>query len=83
MTWNHRVMKDAKTGELIITEAYYDEDGKVVAWTDTDSKGHAPWGENLEEIRWVIEHMLKACDLPVLDEAEMLRELEESSQETG
>ena len=78
-------MKDAKTGELIITEAYYDEEGNVVAWTDTDSRGHAPWGEDLAEIRWVIEHMLKACDLPVLDEAAMLKELEEgeASQETG
>ncbi len=77
MSWNHRVMKDANSGEYIITEAYYDDEGNVVAWTDTDGKGHAPWGIDPEELRWVLEKMLQAYDLPILDEAEMLKEMEE------
>lgn len=77
MTWNHRVMKDANHGHLIIVECYYDNEGNVNGWTDTDGKGHSPWGEDLDEIRWVIERMLEACDKPVLDEAQMLKDLEE------
>lgn len=75
MSWNHRIMKDAKWGHLIVTECHYDDDGNIEGWTDTDGRGHSPWGEDLDGIRWSIEKMLLACDLPVLDEAELLKEM--------
>lgn len=75
MTWNHRIIKDAKTGHFIITECYYDKDGNIEGWTDTEGQGHSPWGEDLDEIRWVLERMLRACELPVLDEAELLKNM--------
>lgn len=75
MTWNHRIMRDAKSGDFIITECYYDKDGNIEGWTDTDGRGHAPWGTDLEDIYWSLESMSRARSLPVLDEAELLRDM--------
>lgn len=80
MTWNYRIIKDAKYGHYILTECYYGKDGEIEGWTDTEGKGHAPWGENPQEICKVLEMMLQACERPVLDEAELLRKFEESEK---
>jgi hypothetical protein len=70
MTWNHRVVKRTYSTEkysedyFSIHEAYYDENGKIFAITDS---GVPPGGESLEDLKWSVEQMKKALDHPVLD----------------
>lgn len=72
MSWNHRIVKrsDARgteSGEwFTICEVYYNEDGTNAAHT-VDAVGVC--GESVESLRWTLEHMLKALDAPILDEA--------------
>lgn len=65
--WNHRVVRreHVDTGEVTfaIHEAHYDE-VKVEAVT---SEPIDVSGESVDDLRWVLEHMLKALDKPVLN----------------
>lgn len=76
--------------EFVIAEVYYDcehgckkkihKDSQIEGWvtggeTDNDAQGMRPWGGDVAELRDVLESMLTACDKPVLDEAELLRNL--------
>lgn len=63
MTWNHRVMRYAD-GSLGIHEVFYNDDGNPVSWTE-EAIGVA--GDNLEELREELTHMLRALDKPILD----------------
>lgn len=68
-TWNHRVMRHAAGTDneyLAIHEVYYDnEDGKEkLGWTQNPISVS---GENLDELRWVLERMLRALDHPILE----------------
>lgn len=88
MSWNHRVMKTANPfgDEYVIAEVYYNEqdDGTEVieGWaigTD-DYRGMKPWGDSVEELHWVLQRMIEACDKPVLDEAELLARVEQDER---
>lgn len=74
MHWNHRVIKrtDKSTGEdyYAIHECYYGvegEGGERVGWTKDPI---APQGESLADLRWCLEHMLKALDKPIIEDNE-------------
>ena len=70
MTWNYRVMRygvlEQQTARHThgIHEVYYDDDGKVNAWTDRPVSLTA---FGLDDLRWRAEEILKAFDEPVLD----------------
>lgn len=68
MSWNYRVFKqiDEYSGDAwySIVEAYYDADGKPDGYTDPIPCT----GSSIEDLRWVLEKMLKALDEPVLIE---------------
>ena len=63
MSWNYRVVKD---GEFYsIHEAYYNKgNDKARSITETSV---LPVGEDVKELRWILERMLEALDKPVLD----------------
>jgi len=72
-TWNYRVLVDAGRTTFSIHEAYYDCDGTHDG--EPCSRDHVPhsWSENsfesaedLEELRFRLEAMLKALDRPIL-----------------
>lgn len=79
MGWNHRVMRhppDPALGEreawYAIHEVFYasDEvDDRVVDSSQTRYTADpiAPWGEDVDELRRVLEQMLAALDKPVLE----------------
>lgn len=79
--WNHRVIKKthrSKFGdELIfqIVEAHY-EDGVAVDAIPSGVTVDAitPQGDTLAELKWELEHMLKACEKPVLDGDKLFQE---------
>lgn len=64
--WNHRVVKrthDCGAIEFAIHEAHYDEN---VAESITVNPT-APMADSVDELRRVLEQMLKALDKPVLN----------------
>jgi hypothetical protein len=62
MHWNHRIVR-TEDEYLGICEVFY-EDGKVLAHTDP-----LPiTGEDIEELRETLQHMLDCLDKPILDE---------------
>ena len=66
MSWNHRVMKmkDEEDDYYQIHEVFYDKEGNVESYT---KNGVTVGGNNIEEVRWVLQEMLAALDKPVLD----------------
>ena len=64
--WNHRVLVDGSGCSII--EVFYDKDNRITSW----SRPHAPWGEDVEELRADLELQatafkyaaIKAEDLP-------------------
>lgn len=71
MYWNHRVFKTNNPHgvEYEIREVYYEDDTEdIIAYTE---KGHTPWGVDIDDLRWVLEHMLASLERPVIDEAEL------------
>lgn len=71
MSWNHRVVKRTWKNEgreddhmYGVHEAYYDENGKVFMITDNPT---APSGDNMEDLKENLEHMVKALEHPILD----------------
>ena len=72
MTWNHRVVRreypEAASEEdrvlYGIHEVYYDEAGVCDA---TTVEPEPVIGTSVDDLRWTLEHMLRALDKPVLD----------------
>ena len=66
MTWNHKVIrKQDGRGEYYyeIHEVYYEKDG--LSWI---SAPRTPLGDTLDDLKEILERMLKACDKPVMVE---------------
>lgn len=68
MGWNYRVLRYSN-GELGIHEVYYDEAGNPTSCTE-DAVG--PGGDDLAEIRAVMEDMKSALAQPILDYADIV-----------
>ena len=66
MSWNHRVMKmkDGEDDFYQIHEVFYDKEGNVESYT---KNGVTVGGNNIEEVKWVLQEMLAALEKPVLD----------------
>lgn len=65
--WTYRVSKqELKNGEILfsIREFYLDDANEPTSWTEGSIE---PVGYTLEELKWELTHMLKACDKPVID----------------
>lgn len=62
-TWNYRVAKNTH-GELVIVEVYYDHEGNVEFWTEYPQP---PLGEDIDDLRRDLQHMLEALDKPLFD----------------
>jgi len=65
MTWNHRILahKYKDQVQLQIHEVYYDENNKPKLYTKNPTK---VYGENLQEINWVLEKMKECINKPIL-----------------
>lgn len=65
MTWNHRVFEVKHKDETYfeLREVYYDEQGKVIGYTQ---EGASPLGEDMDELRQDLGRMLLALDKPIL-----------------
>ncbi|MCL4860982.1 MAG: DUF433 domain-containing protein [Caldilineaceae bacterium] len=66
-TWNYRVFRE-ETGEYVIREVFYDEDGAITGRTEDAVE---PMGDSLEELERDLEHFRDALRLPVLTLAEV------------
>ena len=83
--WNHRVVRkvyrpgtEFEEVHFEIREAHYPADVSVASRpTGLTVDAIGVYGESLEELRAVLERMLRALDKPVIDEAEWDREREE------
>ena|SRR2546421_10836271 len=71
--WNHRVVRrvyhHGKQDEVVysIHEAHYREEGKGSGPCDITMNPTDVSGESVDDLKWTLEHMLKALDKPVLD----------------
>lgn len=68
MGWNHRVFKKVYPDGYIqysIREVYGDVDSGGFGYS---SNPIAPVGDDLEDLRWVLEKMLESLDNPVLED---------------
>lgn len=79
MSWNYRVIRKEEKQTLFgpeatyisyeIHEVYYKKknggegEDNIRVWSISSIE---PYGEDLEELRWVLDDMLKACSKPVL-----------------
>lgn len=71
MSWNYRIMKHVGRSPnneeyLGMHEVYYDKDGKPNGYSSEPSF----IGENLDELKWVLERMGEAVAKPILTEAD-------------
>ena len=66
MTWNYRVCKETHDGEVYYTlrEVYYKDNGKIDGMT---MKEVGAMGESVEELKEVLQNMLKALNKDVVD----------------
>ena len=71
--WNHRVVRRVyhHSGHEEVTyaihEAHYREEGKGSGKCDITMNPTDVSGESVDDLKWTLEHMLKALDKPVLD----------------
>jgi hypothetical protein len=79
MTWNYRVFRE-ESGEHVIREVYYDEDGAIVACTEDPVE---PMGESLEELAKDLAYFQKALSHPVLSMADIPEGKLEAKAEKG
>lgn len=70
-TWNYRVFRE-ETGEYVIREVFYDEDGAITGCTEDAVE---PAGDSLAELARDLEHFKEALRLPVLTLAEVDAEI--------
>lgn len=71
--WNYRVVKkhypDTDETCFTIHEAHYNDNGELYAYTES---GVDPCGESIEELRELLNRMLRALDNPVLVDGEVV-----------
>ena len=67
MTWNYRVFLEA-SGDYIVREVFYDEDGSIVGCTENAVE---PSGQSFYELTQDIEWFREALNLPVLTLADI------------
>lgn len=71
-TWNHRIVqkRDPHYDDVYyeVHEAHYNDDGQLCAITENPI---TPYGDDIEGLKWTLEHMLKACDHPILIDGEI------------
>jgi hypothetical protein len=76
MTWNYRVIEhdtpEPADGTFGIHEVYYDDQGRVKAWTE---KAVGVAAETVVALGEELEIMAEALKKPVLKESELLREI--------
>ena len=77
-SWNHRVIrtKDEHGTYYNIHECYYNakEDKIPFSWTENPTSPFSD--EGVEGLRWTLERMLKALDVPVLEQVgDVLKEI--------
>ena len=71
MRWNHRVIKKGKDYEyLAIHEVHYRDDGTISSYTENPIP---VIGESIEELRTVLEQMLRALDETIIDKTDTIR----------
>jgi hypothetical protein len=66
MSWNHRLLAYHHEDEgvsLKVHEVYYDKQGKPNGYT---SNPITIEGESKEDVAWVVEHIGKCLDKPIL-----------------
>lgn len=77
MSWNYRVIERARRGSddssFGIHEVYYDEQNRVTAWSENPI---AVTAESAEDLAEEMDLMREALAKPVLNEAELMREIE-------
>lgn len=71
MTWNYRIYDDGK-GSLMLVEAFYDDKGRLKAWTD----GMTGFGVGSDEGKKALVKSLKmalrdASEYPVFTDADL------------
>lgn len=62
MTWNYRVFRE-ESGEYVIREVFYAEDGSVVTCSKDPVE---PFGETIEELARDLESIQAALTMPIL-----------------
>lgn len=69
MNWNYRVFKKKENGytKYSIKEVLYNDEGKILGWTEEDCY---PSGDDLEELRMDFEYMSQAFSRHVLEDHE-------------
>jgi hypothetical protein len=74
--WNYRVIRttDEKSGEsyLQIHEVYYSDEDRI---RFTSENPIAPGGEDIDELRSDLDHMMEATAAPILEWNEVLEEI--------
>lgn len=74
MYWNDRVFKNYEAQYdytyYTIQEVYYNEADEIVGYVDAKD-GKAPYGDDVDELKWVLTRMLEATEKPVIDKAEL------------
>jgi hypothetical protein len=80
--WNHRVIATKQDDPdnpyyYAIHEVHYDEAGNVEGWTVDPTPVS---GEDLDDLKWVLESMQKCLGTPVLYEHELEAEMEARRQ---
>ena len=68
MSWNHRVIKEILDGGepwFTIHEVFYDKDGKVTVWTESEVNNGS---DSVEGLKWQLRRMLESLDKEVLVE---------------
>tara|TARA_R100001230_G_C5569193_1_gene91421 strand:- start:156 stop:371 length:216 start_codon:yes stop_codon:yes gene_type:complete len=71
MHWNHRIVWSTDTKEFGLHEVYYNEDQTIIGCTQ---KPVSVTGENISDLKWLVEHLKKALKRGVID-GETLEEL--------
>lgn len=72
MYWNDRVFRnvDGNYTYYTINEVYYNEADEIIGYVDSHD-GKSPYGDDVDELRWVLTRMLEATEKPVVDKAEL------------
>lgn len=65
MSWNHRILASEHKNEMYyqIYEVYYDDNGKPNSYTENPI---TIGGDNIESIKWQLDHISKCLDKPIL-----------------
>lgn len=81
--WNYRLMQKIdgagtsfEETVLYVVEVYYDENNKIIGWTDEKTV----YGDNVEEVRQTLEWMILSLDKPILIESDLLAEAERARE---